>query len=211
MHRRIEVYLDESGGLGYSSSSTRHLVMVALATPTPHELSRIVRRARRKFGRADGAGSEFKFNRSGEQMRMFFLKQLAGADSWVVWYAVAKSAPIRARFSDGESLWFHAASRALAMMSASTRAKDIHLTIDRHSPSLLSDRRIADALGVELASNHAGYFPPIVTASSRDSMGSHGLQMADFVAGAVFHFVEREDSSYLSMIESIVRSRMIER
>jgi hypothetical protein len=204
MHRLVEVYIDESGDLGFSASSTEHLVVVALATSTPHELSRIVRKARRRFRRSGCTNSEFKFNGSRRPMRQFFLEQLARTGSWIVWSSVLKSEFARETSASGDSLWLKTACGTVSRMVQLTDAKRIHLKVDRYSTRPNINRALAETLKDVAVRHHAGYFPPDVVVFPVDSLSSEGLQVADYVAGAVFHSVERGDPSYLGIIEEIV-------
>jgi hypothetical protein len=114
LYDHVDVYLDESGDLGFSGRSPEHFVIVALATAEPYKLVRIVRKAHRKFSLVDGAGSEFKFNRSRGPLRRFLLDGIVKTDSWLVWGSIAKSRiPPRLR-SDKEELWQHVAARTVA-------------------------------------------------------------------------------------------------
>jgi hypothetical protein len=89
-------------------------------------------------------------------------------------------------------------------MSRATHTKSIHLVVDRLSPRPNVNRSLAMRLVREVETHHAGHFPPTVNVSLLDSSGSEGLQVADYVAGAVFQSVERGESSYLRMIEGRV-------
>ena len=201
MHKHVEVYLDESGDLGFSNRSSKHLVIVALATSSPHTLARIVRKAHRKFSLDDGSGSEFKFNRSREPLRRFFLERIAETDSWIVWGSATKSGASRRSLGDGDSLWGYVVSRTVSEMSMATHTKSIHLVVDRLSPRPNVNRSLAIRLANEVETHHSGHFPPTVEVSLVDSKRSEGLQVVDYVAGAVFQSVERGESSYLRMIE----------
>jgi len=201
LHKHVEIYLDESGDLGFSSRSSEHFVIVALATAEPHKLIRIVRKAHRKFSLVDGAGSEFKFNRSREPLRRFLLDGIVKTDSWFVWGSVTKARiPLRLR-SDKEELWQHVAARTVAELSSGTPTKAMHIVVDRRSLTKIVRHRLSERLRWEVERNHGGFFPPIVTVSHIDSAMSAGLQIADHVAGAVFLSLERGDSSFLRQIE----------
>ena len=201
MHKHVEIYLDESGDLGFSDRSSKHLVIVTLATAAPHTLSRIVRKAHRRFSLDDGSGAEFKFNRSREPLRRFFLECIAETDSWIVWGSATKSGASQRSLGDGDSLWGYVVSRTVSEMSRATHTKSIHLVVDRLSPRPNVNRSLAMRLVKEVETHHAGHFPPTVNVSLLDSSRSEGLQVADYVAGAVFQSVERGESSYLRMIE----------
>ncbi len=204
MHRHVEVYLDESGDLGFSDRSSKHLVIVALATAAPHSLARIVRKAHRKFSLDDGSGAEFKFNRSREPMRRFFLERVAETGSWIVWGCATKSGATQRSLGKSDLVWRYVAARTVSEMSRATRTRSIHLVLDRFSPRPNLNRALAAHLAEEAETHHAGHFPPTVRVSLVESGRSEGLQVADYVAGAVFQSVERGDSSYLRMIQSRV-------
>ena len=48
--------------------------------------------------------------------------------------------------------------------------------------------------------HHSGYFAPVLEISHFHSMVCEGLQVVDFVVGAVFKSLERADGSYLGVI-----------
>jgi len=201
LHGHVDVYLDESGDLGFSSRSPEHFVIVALATAEPYKLVRIVRKAHRKFSLVDGAGSEFKFNRSRGPLRRFLLDGIVKTDSWLVWGSIAKSRiPPRLR-SDKEELWQHIAARTVAELSRRTHTETMHIIVDRRSLTKIVRHRLSERLRWEVEMNHGGFFPPCVTVSHIDSTMSAGLQIADHVAGAVFLSLERGDPSYVRQIE----------
>ena len=204
MHGHVEVFIDESGDLGFSTRSSKHLVIAALATAEPHRLARIVRRAHKRFSLADGPGSEFKFNRSGERLRRFFLESISRTDSWIVWGAATKSGASQRSMAEKDALWQYTAARTIAELSKRTLVKRIHLVADRRSLTKVARRRVTERLQWEIRRHHAGSFPPCVTVSHVDSACSAGLQVADCVAGAVFLSLERGNHSYLREIEEKV-------
>ena len=205
MHRHVEVYLDESGDLGFSPRSSRHFVIVAVATAEPHKLARIVRKAHRRFSLVDGAGPEFKFNRSREPLRRFLLDGIARTDSWITWGCTLKALAKPEHRGDKEALWQSLSARTVAEMSRRTHAAAVHIVVDRRSLTKAVRQSLSERLVWEMKWNHAGHFPPGVTVSHVDSSLSAGLQMADQVAGAVFLNVERGDRSYLSLIEAKIK------
>jgi hypothetical protein len=201
MHRHVELYLDESGDLGFSSRSPEHFVIVALATAEPHKLVRTVRKAHRKFSLVDGAGPEFKFNRGREPLRRFLLDGVVKTNSWFAWGSIEKSRVPPWRRSDKEGLWQHAAARTVAELSRSTHTRVTHIHVDRRTLTRIVRDRLSERLRWEVERNHGGHFPPRVTVSHIDSATSAGLQIADHIAGAVFLSLERGDSSYLRRTE----------
>ena len=201
MYDHVDVFLDESGDLGFSPTSSRHLVVAAVATTESRMLARIARKAHRRCGFKGRGVAEFKFNRSRDSLRRFFLGGLAATDSWMVWGAVVKSNAPPCLKEDKNELYQYLVCRTVSELSRRTHAKTVHILIDRRSTEPTVRRALEGRVKSEVATHHAGYFPPVVRVGHMDSMNSEGLQIADHVAGAVFQCLERADGSYLELIE----------
>jgi hypothetical protein len=201
LHRHVDVYLDESGDLGFSLGSSKHFIVVALVTQETSRLARIVRRCHRKFGSSCKGNPELKFNRSSEPLRRFFLEGISKTDSWIIWNGIRKSQVDASMRSDKDAIWRHVASRTVSEVSKRIHASSMRIIIDRRSIRKVARKALDDLLLEEVMSHHAGFFPPVVWLSHVDSTASEGLQVADHVAGAVFQSVERDNHAYLKMIE----------
>lgn len=94
MHRTIHVFVDESGDLGFSPSSSRHIVAVALAVPDSVAVRRLVRRAHGRFGPRENRPGELKFNTGSAGLKRFILEGMARTDVRVAWSAVFKPGPV---------------------------------------------------------------------------------------------------------------------
>ena len=90
--------------------------------------------------------------------------------------------------------------------SRRTFAKEIQVLIDRRSTEPMARRLLENRVESDITSHHAGLFPPAVRVGHQDSAGSAGIQVADFVAGAVFQGLERPHTSYLDLISGNVVS-----
>ena len=64
LYDRVDVYLDESGDLGFSARSTRYFVVAALALPEPDGMTRVVKRIRRRHFLRFERSMELKLNGS---------------------------------------------------------------------------------------------------------------------------------------------------
>ena len=202
MYKHVDVYLDESRDLGFSSCSSKHFVVVALVTQEPNRLARIVRRCHRKFGSSCRGNPELKFNRCSERLRRFFLEGVSKTDSWIIWNGIEKSRVDVNTRSDKDAIWRHVASRTVSEVSRRTHARSMHIVIDRRSIKKVARKALDDLLREEVLDHHSGVFPPVVWVSHVDSTLSKGLQVVDHVAGAVFQSVERGNHAYLKMIEA---------
>src|SRR4030042_123399 len=90
MHRRVEVYLDESGDLGSSPRSSRYFVVVAVAVAEPRELRRLVKKVQRMRYPHVGEPMEFKFHSSPDRVRGMMCAGLARTSALIAWRGVAK-------------------------------------------------------------------------------------------------------------------------
>lgn len=164
-----------------------------------------MRVARKRLSSDDRQMVELKFNKSPDRLRRMLLADIAKTDCQIAWCAVEKSSlPCRSVVGNGQLL--HSMS-ALAVSEVSRRihARSFTVVVDKRwtkeSLRLELDRCLKEAV----ESCHSGHFAPPVRVSHLDSMTCAGLQLADFVAGAVFRDIERADDSYLG----IVRERII--
>ncbi len=200
MHGHVDVYLDESGDLGFSSASSRHFVVVALASPEPKELTRILRRVRRRLYSFGTRTPEFKFKSSPEHVRKLVLSGVAGTSIQVAWTGIAKrDVPAELR-RDKNELYLRVCSMALAELMRQTHARRAHIVLEKWSSNRTVRRHFEGHLREVVSGHHCGYFAPSITISHLDSANSAGIQIADIVAGSVFRSVEHSDGSYLSII-----------
>jgi len=90
MHRRVNVYLDESGDLGSSPRSTRHMVVAALAVDDVRPVERALKSVRRLLGSEGYPMVEMKFRKSSCRLRRRFLEELSRANPRIAWCALDK-------------------------------------------------------------------------------------------------------------------------
>lgn len=200
MHKHVDVYLDESGDLGFSPRSTRYFVVVALAIPEPEELARIVKRiSRRHFLRFERS-IEFKFNRSSERTRRLILDGIASTGASVSWGGILKENTPRRLRDDKNELYGYLCSRATSALTRNIRSRSVHIVLDRRSSNRSIRRDLEAQLARAVVAYHPGHFSPEIRVSHLDSMACEGIQAADFVAGAVFQGLERSNMAYLDRI-----------
>ena len=201
MYGHVDVYLDESGDLGFSPSSSRHLVVAGVASRESFRFRRLVRGTRRRFRSEVDRRSELKFNRSSDNLRAHMLNQVAEIDSLVVWAGMKKEGfPERFKSRKEELLrgmFGHVASE----VSRRLRSRHMDIVMDRRLHKEKERNEFDSILKGAVLTGHAGYFPPTVRVRHIDSFNSYGLQVADLVAGAVFQAVEFNDDSFVRLIE----------
>jgi hypothetical protein len=200
LYDHIEVYLDESGDLGFSASSSRHFVVVALASSEPIELARLVKRIRQRRFPTRLKAMEFKFRSSPESVRRLFCCGIARTSAQIAWGGIYKPNTASAWQNDKSELYTHVCSRTLSELTRHLHTKSIHVVLDKWSSSRTVRRHLEAYLGETVRGSHMGYLAPSLEISHLDSVDSVGIQVADFVAGAVFQSLERSNQVYIDLI-----------
>lgn len=75
--RKLAVFVDESGDVGFSARSSKHLTLVAVATEAPLALERIPKKIRRTLlMKRQCQVPELKFHASSPRVRRAFLEMV---------------------------------------------------------------------------------------------------------------------------------------
>ena len=203
--RKLTVFVDESGDVGFSDRSSKHLTLVAVATEAPLVLERIPKKVRRTLlMKRQRQVPELKFHASSPRVRRAFLEMVSHSGRVrAVSIVVKKTATSRGR--RGEQADFYdqvCAQLAVEIAHLGRAAVDLSVVFDSrpmtkvtgHSP----DSRMVAQIKREYDAMRC--IPPEIRVSRLDSRNSGGLQVADFIAGAIQRSHERGDESYRSII-----------
>ena len=206
---RLSVFVDESGDVGFSPRSSRHLTLVAVATEAPLVLERIPKKIRRTLLlKRQRQVPELKFHASSPRVRRVFLEMvLRSGGARAVSIVVKKTAIPRER--RGERVEFYdqvCAQLAVEIAHLGRSAGELYVVFDSrprtkatgHSP----DSRMVAEIRREYDAMRC--IPPQIRVSRLDSRNSGGLQVADFIAGAIQRSHERGDDSYRSIIAPLL-------
>ena len=200
MHEHVDVYLDESGDLGFSPSSSRHLIVAGVASAESFRFRRLVRETRRRVESEALRWAELKFNRSSNDLRVYQLKGIADTDSLVVWTGMAKQGS-QDRFRLRREEHLHSLfAEAASEVSRRLRSRRMDFVVDRRLNKERERKEFDSVLKAAVFARHAGTFPPMVRVRQVDSFNSYGLQLADHVAGAVFRMLEYNDDSFVRLV-----------
>ncbi len=209
MYNCVNIYLDESGDLGFNlTNSSKNLVMAAMATADDRDLSRLPKRVRRKLN-ISGMDKEIKFSNSSSIIRDYFLEHINVSECWIVWGAVNKRKMENKFGRDRRALYNYLCSKVLCDMFKSVHSKNINLFIDR-SPMKPGQRDELDRLIHEvLKENHSGNFQPKLIVRHLDSLNCQCLQTLDFIVGSIYQSVEHSNDRYVDQIsEKIIGGQL---
>ena len=131
MHRRVEVYLDESGGLGLSPRSPQHLVAAGLSTSDPVSLRRLVRKANRRFGPRENRLGEVKFSTASHGLRVHMVEGIASSDVAITYAAVFGPRFHGCKVLDREPLIASLFEEVVETLSATFAVDQVSIVMDR--------------------------------------------------------------------------------
>lgn len=186
------IYLDSAGNQG--SGGSRYIVFGFLSTPNPKILEKCIKQTREKF-RVKKA--ELKFTNSTPEQREYILNLLSKENIEIAYTYVDK------KQYGTRNLSIYAA--AMGIPPNGMRRKDygkIILTIDKGDIS----PQAQDILCATLPTRNGRAIKDIKIIDSREDKG---LQVVDFVVGAIFRKYEKQDNRYYSIIESKIKERIL--
>lgn len=213
--RLMDVFVDESGDLGFSSKSSNYFVaayvMPRKSISIKSSLSRLLRKMHKN---KRYSGSELKFSDTNRQTRIFVLDSLMRLE-WASGVIVLEKRKVKPELRTRVNILYnyciiHNIFRNLLI--SLEPADDINIYVDK-SLSVVN-RNAFDSYARDKASYvwnvELNRFPPLrsgqVSLSHEDSFNDPCLQLADFIAGATFQKYERANDEYYRVIESRITS-----
>jgi len=127
----------------------------------------------------------------------------------ITWTAVDKIRQKEHR-KDCRGVYEIACAETLRQILRYSNSKSVDIIIDCRRSRARQRHQLDDLMGGIIVSHHSGYFAPEYRIRHLNSETSEGLQIIDFVVGAIFQKVERKDDTYSDIIgDKIVSSRII--
>ena len=204
MSHILHVFADESGDVGFSSTSSRHFIVAVISVSDPLAVRRLVRKAHARFGPRVNRLCELKSSKASDGLRQYMLEGIAHLDVRIAWSAVYKPGLPHRRHVDKEALATSLFADAFCGIARDIVADEVRVVVDRRQRSGDAKRSFDRTIQETITSHHAGYFVPEITISHLDSQKSACLQAADIVAGTVFRSLERGEKRLIAAIEPMV-------
>jgi hypothetical protein len=206
----IYVYIDESGDIGCPRGSS-FFSIAALITWNRKRIERIPSQIRRRRLRKSLLQkSELKFHNCDKRVRRTTLSMLMKQDDSIISAIVIKKKGAAKRLEkDGRGFFDDCCLKLIEeVVRSNFRGREIILVFDSRwkSKALESvfDLRIHAIVKNEL--RILGGPAPSIRISRFDSQNSRGLQMVDFVAGAIQRKYEHDDPTYYDIISERIVS-----
>lgn len=190
------IYIDESGDLGNSYSSSKYFVIAATIVDNPKRLTALVKKIRRKYGKFLHNSPEIKANKTDKYVLKKILGRINNIDCEV--YAIfldKRNLDKIPNFYKYHELYDELASKLAEKIKITSstciivdKSKFRHDHINNFN-NLFSSRLDND-------DNHQ------ISIHHGDSINYKGLQIADIIAWSVFKSLEKKDKQYIDLIEN---------
>ncbi len=203
------VFVDESGDLGFGIGASRHITVAAVIVEDGKQLERIPQKMRRRrLKKCLLEKPELKFHNSDHGLRTAVLKKVAGLpEARIACVTVDKTNAKDAHKRDREEVYASASCELVHEIARFVRARERLMIVLDARPcnrdlGMAFDARVrAQAID---GCREAGRVPPEITIRRLDSRNSGGLQVADYVAGAIQRKHEIGDDRYYEIIAHLV-------
>jgi Protein of unknown function (DUF3800) len=207
----LEIFIDESGDLGFSEQSTRYFVVAYLVTSNAHSIRTKISRLKKNMNnKRKGSVSEFKFGRDGDLTRTRVLTEICKCDFELGLVVIDKAYVKPSLRSDPPLLYrYLVANYVVTNLVNAYDLTAVRFIVDK---SLMS--KGMQAFNSYLTNKlswrqemEKGDQMPTVEIVHEHSEAEPCLQVADYCAGATFSRFERMDSTYYDLIRSRIGYR----
>lgn len=202
--RQTHIFIDESGDIGYPRGSSI-LTIAALITWNKKRIERIPLQIRKKRLRKSVIRkSELKFHNCDERVRRAVLSLLMKHDDFqIMAIVVDKKVVAKELWEDKEGFYDECCAQLVAeVVKAYPNTAGLNIVFDQRYKS----KGVNDIFTSRIRTRIIEVCPklekavPLIQISGFDSQRSRGLQVADFVAGAIQRRYEQNDSTYYEII-----------
>lgn len=206
-------FIDESGDLGFGQGSSRYVTFAAVITSSLSAVERIPRRIRRRrLKKSLRRIPELKFHNSSHEVRTAVLRMLAASADVRVACLVADKRSAKDRFSGRmDQLYLESCLRMANEVARLVGPRGtLNLTFDARRGGGIVDSGFGSRILENMTGRAVGMknMPASARVSKLDSVNSGGLQVADYVAGAIQRRYERGDLRYYRIIAPLIEAEL---
>lgn len=200
----MHIFIDESGHFQYKDGDGV-FVLAAVKTADPRALRKLIRRTRHaKLAKKEKEYSEIKAAFASDKYKRYLLAKLAETDTEVFVVALRmRDVPHGARKSL-EGVVYLKLVRALLYAAGVKEAPRVIVRMDKRSLPGISFEAFRFALTQEFVGLLAQ--PRFFHADFMESHEEPGIQIADFVAHAIYLKYSRRNTNWYDMLSPIMRS-----
>ena len=205
----MQVFVDESGDLGFSKAATRYFVVAYVECEEPDrlrtELRRLLKRLhqRKKYSKSR---NELKFSRMDDYCRKSVLTKVAGCEA-SLGVVVLEKAHVKAKLRRDPPVlynWCVVHNIMLSLLPQITAGSKIQIVFDKSLPMWRIDQfntYVTNKASYLLYESGNSLPPNCISLNHIASENEFCLQAADAVAGAYFQKYEKHNDEYVKIIE----------
>ncbi|WP_265581581.1 DUF3800 domain-containing protein [Methanofollis aquaemaris] len=195
----MNIYIDESGDLGFSGNSSSYFIVGAIIAEGPEKVQQCktcMKRVKKKFPKKYKNISELKYHNTDDTYRRRVLECISRTDVDIA-YAVLRKEQVYINLRDKRQVLYNYITGSLVstILSEYGCSHDVNVIIDKSLDGVVRDEFDKYLLyrSMEEHSNHTGEHDLEILHA--DSKKNHCIQAVDFIAGAV-HRHYREPLPY---------------
>lgn len=190
------VYIDESGDLGNSHLSSKYFVMGAIMVENPKNLSRVIKRTRKKYRNFLHNSPEIKGSKTDRYIIKKILGKINNLDYEVFAIFLDKQNIYKIpNFYNHHKLYDDLAAKLAEKIKISSPTCVI---IDKSKFNLEDICNFNDLFSSKL--NNVNDYP--ISIIHGDSINYKGLQIADLISWSIFQSLEHDNPLYMELIEN---------
>lgn len=191
----MELYIDESGDLGFSMRSSDYFILAAIVARDALSIERCIKKVRRGYlPKKYKKTSELKFNKSNDNIKYRILKCASNTQNDVA-YAVLRKHQVYDRLRNNHQIIYNYIFGTL--IDKIIREYDLKGSLD-----IIIDKSLS-GIQRENFDNYLEYRTDIrVKVDHVNSRERQCIQAADFVAGAIYRKYSYGDDKYYLKIEN---------
>jgi hypothetical protein len=205
----VDVYVDESGDLGFKHSSTKFFV-VAFISCEPHNLRKEMSHLLKKFhvrGKYSYSHNELKFSKMSASCRQHVINKIACSNAYVGVIVVEKAKVTDKLRNDPSKLYNYLVVQNVvsALFPSMIANQKFHLVMDKSkSKQKIQDfnNYVSSKISFVSYTNGTTFPSKNITSDHLDSQKEPCLQAVDSVAGAYFQAYENGEHQYEKIIEN---------
>lgn len=202
----LYVFIDESGDLGFTENSTKYYIIASVETRNLLGLDRVIKKVRKTLGKKKKNIPEFKFARSDDVIRERFLKRAVEEDLLFSAIVLQKQMVYDYLRDKKDKLHNYLAGFIAESLSYEySNEKEFKIIVDKFIMSKEKRNEFNWYLKYRLLNSYGQSNPPKIEITHEDSQQHPGLQIADFVAGAVFQYYERGRDEFYEIVKPKLR------
>jgi len=200
----MEVYIDESGDLGFGNKASKYFIMVALIVRNHKQIKRcIIKIRKQKLPKKYKKIDELKWHNSSKTIKRRIIECISNTENDVA-YAVLRKYQVKKELRDKPQIIYnYLCGSLLSKIIMSYKIKGtVDVIVDKSLHGLRRENFDQYITWRTLMADHEGNLrikPPNII--HRDSKQDFCIQAVDFIAGAIHYRYRENDNFYYKLIE----------